>query len=85
MIGQIAFLGGWSNTALSPCFAMPLNARGEEFSSKMQKGWSPGIIGWILRTIFLHINNLEARAFLNSLLTFRDHIRNSRVDVHTDS
>ena len=49
MIGQIAFLGGRSNTALSPCFAMPLNARGERFSSKMEKGSSLGIIGWILR------------------------------------
>ena len=42
-------LGGRNNTALSPCFAMPLNARGEQFSSKMEKGSSLGIIGWILR------------------------------------
>ena len=31
------------------------------------------------------INSLEARALLNSLLAFRDHIRDSRVDVHSDN
>ena len=31
------------------------------------------------------INSLEAKALLHSLLAFRDHIRDSRVDVHTDS
>ena len=31
------------------------------------------------------INSLEARALQHSLLAFRDHIRESRVDVHTDS
>ena len=31
------------------------------------------------------INILEARALLNSLMAFQDQIRNSRVDVHTDS
>ena len=82
MIGQIAFLGGRSNTALSPCFAMPLNARGERFSSKMGKRIES-------RDYWLDssedINSLEARALQHSLLAFRDHIRDSRVDVHTDS
>jgi len=31
------------------------------------------------------INSLEAKALLNSLLAFRDHIRDSRVDVHSDN
>ena len=31
------------------------------------------------------INSLEARALQHSLLAFKDHIRDSRVDVHTDS
>ena len=31
------------------------------------------------------INSLEAKALLHSLLAFRDHIRDSRVDVHTDN
>ena len=31
------------------------------------------------------INTLEARASLNSLLSFRHHVTSSRVDVHTDS
>lgn len=31
------------------------------------------------------INSLEAKALLNSLLAFRDQIRDSRVDVHTDN
>ena len=31
------------------------------------------------------INTLEARALLNSLLSFRHHVTSSRVDVHTDS
>jgi len=31
------------------------------------------------------INVLEARALLNSLVAFQDQIRNSRVDIHTDS
>ena len=31
------------------------------------------------------INSLEAQALLNSLLAFRDHIRDSRVDVHSDN
>lgn len=31
------------------------------------------------------INSLEAKALLHSLLAFRDHIRDSRVDVHSDN
>ena len=31
------------------------------------------------------INSLEARALLHSLLAFRDHIRDSRVDTHIDN
>ena len=31
------------------------------------------------------INHLEAKALVRSLLAFRDHIRNSRVDIHTDN
>ena len=31
------------------------------------------------------INSVEARALQHSLLAFRDHIRDSRVDVHIDS
>ena len=30
-------------------------------------------------------NSLEAKALVRSLLAFRDHIRNSRVDIHTDN
>ena len=30
------------------------------------------------------INSLEAKALVRSLLAFRDHVRNSRVDIHTD-
>ena len=31
------------------------------------------------------INSLEAKALVRSLLAFRDHVRNSRVDIHTDN
>lgn len=31
------------------------------------------------------INSLEPKALVRSLLPFRDHVRNSRVDIHTDN
>ena len=31
------------------------------------------------------INSLETKALVRSLLAFRDHVRNSRVDIHTDN
>ena len=31
------------------------------------------------------INSFEAKALVRSLLAFRDYVRNSRVDVHTDN
>ena len=31
------------------------------------------------------INSLEAKALVRSLLAFRDHVCNSRVDIHTDN
>ena len=31
------------------------------------------------------INSLDAKALVRSLLAFRDHVRNSRVDIHTDN
>ena len=32
-----------------------------------------------------HINDLEAQPLLHSLLSFREHLTSSRVDVHTEN
>ena len=47
--------------------------------------WGKDGVQGLLARFFRDINSLEARALLHSLLAFRDHIRDTRVDVHTDS
>ena len=60
---------------------IPLNAPGVEFFLSRQKDrvqrLLDGRFGWY--------NSLEAKTLVRSLLAFRDHIRNSRVDIHSDN
>ena len=44
--------------------------------------WSPGITTWTIPSI---LNVLEAQPLLHSLLSFREHLTSSGVDLHTDS